>query len=254
MSRYEYLPEGWPENFRFAVGWDPAAETYFAQVMDYSIGRGDDCVILWLGALKPHYPYVDKLMEDVNDRIRGQLPETTLTEARMARLAKDKTIDYDGNAPHSTYPKSHAHPPLYLLRTADRCPECDQAMHVYALGCDAYQDAEFRSAEPIHDFHFLRQVRRLPKRVLGMIKRQCPGYYLDRKAEGEPPYLMNHCRCGARLDDHYVSGDVGAAFWPDSPAGYGDLKLRELPIDKPVPVDASYTLGGGEYLDFRNVW
>ena len=39
---------------------------------------------------------------------------------------------------------------------------------------------------------------------------------------------MNHCKCGARLDDDYVSGDVGAAFWPDTPDGYGDFEFHEF--------------------------
>ena len=67
---------------------------------------------------------------------------------------KDRKIDYDGNAPHSTYPKSWAYPPLYLLRSADHCPECGQATFVYMLGCAAFHDAE--DGEPIEDFHFLR--------------------------------------------------------------------------------------------------
>jgi hypothetical protein len=252
MSRYEYLPKGWPDHFRFAVGWDPVFETYFAQVMDASLRRDDDGVVLWLGALNPHYPYLDELMEAVNDRIRGQLPEITLSEAKQARLMKDKRIDYDGNAPHSTYPKSSAIPPLYVLRTAAYCPECRRAMHVYSLGCAAFHDAEER--EPIDRFHFLQQISRLPKTVLGMVKRQCPGFSLDREADGQTPYLMNHCQCGAKLDDDYVSGDVGAAFWPDTPAGYGDFELHALPIDEPIPIQCSTMLGGGEYLDFSRRW
>ena len=90
--------------------------------------------------------------------------------------------------------------------------------------------------------------------MLRTLKRKCPSFYLDREAEGEPPYLMNHCRCGARLDDDYVSGDVGAAFWPDTPDGYGDFKLHLLTIDEPIPVECSFMLGGGEYLDFSRVW
>src|SRR5262249_28933225 len=228
MSRYEYLPEAWPGHFRFAVGWDPAFETYFAQVMDDSIGRDDDCVIVWLGALDPHYPHIDELMQAVYGRIRGRLPEVTLTEAKKARLMKDKKTDYDGNAPHSTYPKSWATPPLYVLRTAASCPECRRAMHVYVLGCAAFRYAEDR--DPVEDFHFLRQISRLPKRVLGLLPRQCPGFRLGREAEGTTPYLMNHCRCGARLDDDYLCGDVGAAFWPDTPDGYGAFELHRLAI------------------------
>jgi len=248
MSMYESRPAGWPSHCELAVGWDPALETYFAQVRDYSISQDDNCVIAWLGALGPHYRDIDGLMQALNDRIRGLLPEVTLTEAKRSRLRKDKKIDYDGEAPHSTYPKSWAYPPLYVLRTADRCPECGQAMHVYTLGCAAFQDAEDR--KPIEDFHFLSRISRLPRRVLRLLKRKCPGYSLDREAEGQTPYLMNHCRCGARLDDDYVNGDVGAAFWPDTPEGYGDFRLFRLPIEEAIPVESSTMLGGGEYLSF----
>jgi hypothetical protein len=45
-----------------------------------------------------------------------------------------------------------------------------------------------------------------------------------------------------------VSGDVGAAFWPDTPEGYRELfALFRLPIDEPIAVESSYMLGGGEY-------
>ena len=37
---------------------------------------------------------------------------------------------------------SLAIPPLYVLRTAARCPECGKAKHVYTLGCAAFHDAE----------------------------------------------------------------------------------------------------------------
>jgi hypothetical protein len=252
MSRYEYLPEGWPGHFRFAVGWDPAVETYFAQVMDYSISRDDDCVLAWFRALQPHYRDIDELIQAVNDRIRGRLPEVTLTEAKRARLVKDKKIDYDGNAPHSTYPKSWAYPPLYILRAADRCPKCGRATFLYMLGCTAFHDAEDR--ERIDRFHFLHRVSRLPRRVLGMLKHQCPGFAPDREAEGTPPYLMNHCRCGAKLDEDFVCGDVGAAFFPDVPSGYAALRLRHLDIDEPIPVECSWMLGGGEHLDFSRTW
>ena len=233
MSRYEFLPAGWQQPKSFAVGWDPALETYFAQVMDYAIGRDDGCVILWIGALLPHYRDIDELMRAVNDRIRGTLPEITLTDSRRDRLVKDMKIDYDGEAPHSSVPKSRAIPPIYVLRTPTYCPECREPMHVYTLGCTAFHDAE--DSRPVEDFHFLRQITRVPSSVLRVLKRKCPAYHLDRTTSEDTPYLMNHCRCGARLDDDYVSGDVGAAFWPDTPEGYEEFKLFLLPIDEPIP-------------------
>lgn len=139
-------------------------------------------------------------------------------------------------------------PPLYVLRTADYCPECREALHVYALGCAAFRDAEEGYA--IDDFHFLRRVSSVPEQVTALLTRKCSSYFLDQEEESEKPYLMNHCRCGAKLDDDFVNGDVGAAFWPDTPEGYRHIKLFELPIDEPVPVETSYMLGGDEFLEF----
>jgi hypothetical protein len=144
---------------------------------------------------------------------------------------------------------SLAIPPLYVLRAAVRCPECGEVIHVYTLGCTAFVDAEERY--PIEDFHFLRLIRKVPEDVLKLLKAKCPGYFLDRVEGSDSRYLMNHCRCGARLCDDFVHGDVGAAFWPETPEGFGRLKLFRLPVDDGIPVECSYMLGGGEYLNFR---
>jgi hypothetical protein len=146
------------------------------------------------------------------------------------------------------YGLSLAMPPFYVLRTATYCPECGEALHVYTLGCTAYHDALDR--RPVEEFHFLRRTESVPGQVLALLKAKCPGYYLDQEEGPERPYLMNHCRCGAKLDDDYLHGDVGAAFWPDTPDGFRQFKLFRLPIDEAIPVVSSTMLGGGEYLDF----
>lgn len=119
------------------------------------------------------------------------------------------------------------------------------------LGCAAFHDAEER--RPIEEFHFLRLTSSVPGQVLALLKLACPGFDFDSEEshESEPPYLMNHCPCGARLDDDYLHGDVGAAFWPDTPEGFRRFKLFRLPIEEPAPVVTSYMLGGGEYLDYH---
>jgi hypothetical protein len=93
MSRYEYKPRYWPDHMSFAVGWDPALDTYFAQVMDCSISRSDDCVIVWLGAMPPHYVHIDELMQSLNRRILGRLQPVTLTAAMRAKLIRDREPD-----------------------------------------------------------------------------------------------------------------------------------------------------------------
>jgi hypothetical protein len=139
-------------------------------------------------------------------------------------------------------------PPLYVLRTAVRCPDCGKALYVYTLGCDAFHDAE--DSRPTEVFHFLRLIESLPDHVLALLKTKCPDYYADTDGMHAHPYLMNHCPCGAKLDDDFVTGDVGAAFFPDTPDGYLTIKIFCLPIDEPIPIQCSYSIGGDEYLDF----
>jgi hypothetical protein len=162
----------------------------------------------------------------------------------------DVALDDDGDEYEADDPlgPSLAMPPLYVLRIAARCPACGQAMHVYTIGCAAYHDAEDR--RPIEDFHFLRRIAGVPDEVMELLKAKCTGFFLDEAEYSERPYLMNHCRCGAKLDDDYLHGDVGAAFWPDTPDGYGNFQLFLLPIDEPIPTESSYMIGGGEYLDY----
>jgi hypothetical protein len=151
------------------------------------------------------------------------------------------------------YGPALAYPPLYVLRTATYCPECGQTQHVYALGCVAYRDAE-DDGEPVDDFHFLSRVESVPPPLFALLKAKLPSFYPDHTEEGEKPYLMNHCPCGAKLDDDFVTGDVGAAFWPDTPDGFGDFRLLRLPVEEPLPIVSSFTIGGGEFLDFANSW
>ena len=159
----------------------------------------------------------------------------------------DKILDDDDYEELELGP-SLAIPPLYLLLAAARCPKCGKVMHVYTLGCAAFHDGE--ELGPADIFHFLRLIHSVPEPVLNLLKDRCPGYYLDQEEGGEErPYLMNHCQCGQRLDDDYLHGDFGAAFVPDTPEGFEDFKLFRLPIDEAIPVECSYTVVGGEYLD-----
>jgi hypothetical protein len=161
----------------------------------------------------------------------------------MTEAEQDSDEDYDEQWP------TLAIPPLYLLQTAERCPECGNAMHVYTLGSAAFRHAD--DSRPVEVFHFLRVIRSLPKDVLKLLQTKCPNYFLDREDGSYPkPYMINHCRCGAKLDDHFLHGDVGAAFQPGTPEGYAQIKLFLLPVDDAIPVDSLYAIGGDEFMDF----
>ena len=80
MSRYEFLPPRWPDHIALAIGWDRPLNTFFAQVMDYSKGEDDDCVLVWVGGLPPYFSDLDAMMGVVNNRLRGRLPAIALTK------------------------------------------------------------------------------------------------------------------------------------------------------------------------------
>lgn len=149
---------------------------------------------------------------------------------------------------------SLAYPPLYVLLAATRCPECGRAQHVYALGCAAFADAEEGDRAPLREFHFLSRVKGLPESLRSWLQARLPAFFLDHTHPNEAPYLMNHCPCGAKLDEDWVSGTAGTAFHPDTPEGYGELRLLRLPVEEPIAVVCSYALGGGDHLDFANTW
>jgi hypothetical protein len=181
----------------------------------------------------------------------GRLTHANLTAAGFSAMAIAMTeaANDDDYEEEEDYGPSLAYPPLYVLRTAARCPECGEALHVYAIGCTAFRDAE-DGGEPIDQFHFLHHLRSLPEPLLALLKAKAPGFYPDQAGGEGTPYLTNHCPCGARLDDEHLHGDVGAAFWPDTEEGYGGFRLFRLPVEEPIPVECSLTIGGGEYLNF----
>ena len=132
MSRYEYLPEHWPE-YVVAVGWDPAMYTYFAQVMNYRKGRDDDCVVLWIGALHPHYDDIDQMMQALNKGILGRLHPVVLSETTRRKFTRDREQSLRESRPRkrrnrsvpssfrNRNPARQGPPPHHSTRLTHRC-------------------------------------------------------------------------------------------------------------------------------------
>jgi hypothetical protein len=96
MSRHVYRPPKWPSDFSLAVGFDPALETFFAQVMNDSLGQDDDCVIVWLTPRPREILDPDQLVRIVNRRTRGSLPPVRLTQRMRDRLTRDMRREDEG--------------------------------------------------------------------------------------------------------------------------------------------------------------
>jgi hypothetical protein len=59
---------------------------------------------------------------------------------------------------------------------------------------------------------------------------------------------MNHGGCGPTIDDDFLRGNIGAAFWTGQSTEHAHMPLFRLPITEPIPVRCSYSFGGAEYL------
>ena len=240
-----YLHAAYPRHLTEAMD-----EYGFEMEREYFALAGEDRMALY-GAPWPGGPIAQMLGRS---RVTVGLPPrrralsaTELLTPKPMTAGEPEPDDGEEEEPE-IYP-TLALPPIYVLRTAERCPECGRAMHVHTLGCHAFRHDD--DPYPIDEFHFLRQIECVPEEVTAMLKAGCPGYTLDTTRGGEAPYLMDHCACGAKLDDDYLHGDVGAAFFPDTPGGYKGIKLFRLPIDEAIPVTSSWAIGGGDYLDFE---
>jgi len=93
MSRYQYLPQGWPDQYAFTIGWDNALGSYFGLVIDVSISQGEDGVIVAIGGVPPHFEDLDNLMRVVNRRIKDRLPPIELPSELRRELRKDANAE-----------------------------------------------------------------------------------------------------------------------------------------------------------------
>lgn len=141
---------------------------------------------------------------------------------------------------------SRAIPPVYLLRCPERCPECGTVFHVYALAAAAFYDGY--DDDTFADFTLLTHIRSLPASVTDLLKRHCPSFRFGSQEGMEVQEMLNHCACGAMLNDHDTQGDVGAAFFPISTFEARNIKLYRLPIDEPFPLECSWSIGIGDVL------
>jgi hypothetical protein len=97
MSRRRYTPEDWPPTIELFLGFDPALETYFAQVFDSEKGEENaGYVVLWLTPSPREIVDADQLAWNVNRGIMGRLPALKLTPDMRKRLNADRKREDKG--------------------------------------------------------------------------------------------------------------------------------------------------------------
>ena len=71
-------------------------ETLFAQVMNYSLGQDDHCVVLWLTPRPREIFDLDHLVRIVNRRTKGVLPPVKLPQKLRDMLIRDMAREDEG--------------------------------------------------------------------------------------------------------------------------------------------------------------
>ena len=94
-------------------------------------------------------------------------------------------LELDDDQEEEELEPSLALPPLYVLRTAVRCPECRKGVHVYALGCTAFHDAE--EDYTIEQFHFLSFISSRARGAAGIAEAQMPQLLPRPRGRVDPP-------------------------------------------------------------------
>lgn len=148
-------------------------------------------------------------------------------------------------------PRSWAKPPLCVVKSSQCCPECGTAAPVYTLACPALYDPGERHT--FEKFMVITHVTYIPNDILTLLEERCPTWRFDTEGPIEPSYLMNHCRCGAKLDDGCLHGDYGGAFLPQSWREARKIRLLSLPSAggrEKIPLVCEWVLGLGRFLDF----
>lgn len=150
----------------------------------------------------------------------------------------------------SRTPRSKAFAPLFLLRAGECCPECGEGTNVFALLASGLYDGPEDSS--FSDPLLLKDIERLPRRLLDLLTPHCPGWRFDRDDPSEPPYLMNHCHhCAAKLTDSYIHAEPGSAFYPTSPDECWNISAFLLPVEDDVSLVCCFSSGGlTDWLDY----
>lgn len=128
-----------------------------------------------------------------------------------------------------------------LLQGETVCYVCGAPVRVAAIAAPpeaVVEDDEYPLAAGEHGWLGLSELGDLPVRVLARLEQLAPGFRADDSVTAGFSYLMNHCRCGARLGDFYLHNKPDGPFFGERTEG-----LKAWVIVEPLTVDASFSEG-----------
>ena len=101
---------------------------------------------------------------------------------------------------------------LLLLAAQQACWQCEQTTMVYCLATRKLKDES--QARTKTGFFTLHHLRALPPALNALLLEKSITYSFDHSAKRKENYWLNHCQCGAKIEDMLLHQRRGNAFSP----------------------------------------
>lgn len=129
----------------------------------------------------------------------------------------------------------HINGPLFVVEAKTTCKICQERIPVLALATELLD----HNGEP-YICTFL-QVEEVPADVASLLESAYPFFKKDFSIAAESRCLLNHCPCGAVLDDWDLHEEPGGSFYPISIEEAMATVLRCIPRVGRLILKASYS-------------
>lgn len=138
--------------------------------------------------------------------------------------------------------KLEVSPPLYLIGMKVPCWRCNSKMTVVSLLAPHVADTE-------NQVCVLSNIERMPQEILGVIQKRVPTFQLRSSLMAGSKYFANTCpNCHVIYGDFFLHSEPGAPFFPESEEDAKSVYLTEIPLLKPIKIEASPGFGLGEMI------
>ena len=144
--------------------------------------------------------------------------------------------------------KLKINPPLYLIGMKIPCWRCESTVSVVTLLAPHVDDTE-------GEICLLSNIEELPNEVLSYIQKRVPTFKFRSSKMAGSRYYANTCpKCRVIHGDFFLHAEPGAPFFPTDEKEAKSLYLTEIPLSKPIEVDASLSMGVGELILSNAKW
>jgi hypothetical protein len=138
--------------------------------------------------------------------------------------------------------KLEVSPPLYLIGMRVPCWRCNSKMTVVTLLAPNVAETENQAC-------LLSNIEQLPQEILGIIQKRVPTFQFRSSLMAGSKYFATTCpNCHVIYGDFFLHCEPGAPFFPVSEEEAKSIYLTEIPLSRPIKLEASPSFGVREMI------